>query len=705
MPRYPAGTFHALFFHGALACLLVPAAGAAPPDAAPPSRAPHWAFRPVTDPRPPAVRDAAWPAGDLDRFILAKLEEKGLAPAPEADRRTLVRRMTFDLLGLPPEPEEVDAFVRDTGEDALDRLIERLLASPHYGERWGRHWLDVARYADTAGDSSDYPVPQLYRYRNWVIRSVGDDKPFDRFIREQVAGDLLPSSTPDERLALVVATGYIALAKRFASDSRAEFHHTLDNAVDTLGISFLGLSLSCARCHDHKFDPIPSRDYYALYGIFSSTRFPFPGCEHDKRPSDLVPLIPMEEVARIQEPFEARLKEIAAEVSKLDAELKPFNEARRKNLPLPPREPGSPSVEELRETMRSLIEKRGKVLDEIPQYEKAYAVAEGNPANARIQTRGDPGDLGEEVPRGFLTALGGGPIAEPKGSGRLELADWLASPSNPLTARVMANRIWLHHFGKGIVATPNDFGRQGSPPSHPELLDWLASRFIEDGWSVKAMHRRILKSRTYRMSSTDDPANRLVDPAGDYLWRFRRSRLDAESLRDAMLAVSGELDRSMGGPHPFPAEKTWKFTQHNQFSARYDTNRRSVYLMTPRLQRHPFLALFDGPDPNGSTGQRGESTTPIQALFAMNDPFVHERAAGFSRRILEVGTSDEDRIRAAFRFGLSRDPDRAELEDVRAALAALRERGGAGDPGDADRAAFESVARVILESNEFFYVD
>ena len=704
MPRSgSAGLFPASSFHAAGVSLLAAAAWAAPPEVS--SQGPHWAFQPVADPSPPPVRDAGWPAGDLDRFVLAKLEEKGLSPATEADRRTLARRMTFDLTGLPPEPEEVEAFAGDTREDALDRLIERLLASLQYGERWGRHWLDVARYADTAGDSSDYPVPQLYRYRNWVIRSVADDKPYDRFIREQIAGDLLPASTPEERTDLLVATGYIALAKRFASDSRAEFHHTLDNAVDTLGISLLGLSLSCARCHDHKFDPIPSRDYYALYGIFSSTRFPFPGCEHDKRPSDLVPLISMEEVARIHAPFDARLKEIEAEVAGVKAELEPFNEARRKNLPPPVQEPGRPTVEELRERMRGLIEKRGKVLDEIPQYEKAYAVAEGKPANARIHKRGEPGDLGDEVPRGFLTALGGGTIPEPKGSGRLELADWLASPSNPLTARVMVNRIWLHHFGKGIVPTPNDFGRQGSPPSHPELLDWLASRFIEDRWSVKAMHRRILKSRTYRMSSADHAANRAIDPAGDYLWRFRRMRLDAESLRDGMLAVSGELDRSMGGPHPFPPEKTWKFTQHNQFSARYDTNRRSVYLMTPRLQRHPFLALFDGPDPNASTGQRSESTTPIQALFAMNDPFVRERAAAFSRRILEAGSNDEERIRAAFRLGLSRDPDAGEVEDVKEALAVFRERSGTGDPRGAERAALESVARVILESNEFFYVD
>ena len=704
MPRSgSAGLFPAFFIQGAAVCLLAPVAWAAPLEA--PSPAPHWAFQPVTDPSPPPVSDPSWPAGDLDRFVLAKLEERGLSPAPEADRSALARRVTFDLTGLPPEPEEVDGFVNDAGEHALDRLIEKLLASPQYGERWGRHWLDVVRYADTAGDSSDYPVPQLYKYRNWVIRSVADDKPYDRFIREQVAGDLLPATGPEERADLLIATGYIALAKRFASDSRAEFHHTLDNAVDTLGTSLLGLSLSCARCHDHKFDPIPSRDYYALYGIFSSTRFPFPGCEHDKRPTDLVPLIPMEEVARIRAPFEPRLKEIEAEVAKVKAELEPFNEARRKNLPPPVQEPGRPTVEELRETMRGLVEKRGKVLDEIPQYDKAYAVSEGTPANARVHNRGEPGDLGDEVPRGFLTAVGGGPIAEPKGSGRLELADWLASPTNPLTARVMVNRIWLHHFGKGIVATPNDFGRQGSPPSHPELLDWLASRFIEDGWSVKAMHRRILKSSAYRMSSSDDAANRAIDPAGDYLWRFRRRRLDAESLRDSMLAVSGELDRSMGGPHPFPPEKTWKFTQHNQFSARYDTNRRSIYLMTPRLQRHPFLALFDGPDPNASTGRRGESTTPIQALFAMNDPFVRERAAAFSRRMQDAGSNDDDRIRAAFRVGLSRDPDRGEVEDVKAALAVFRESAGAGDSGDRERAAFESVARVILESNEFFYVD
>jgi hypothetical protein len=674
----------------------------------------YWAFLPVLDPPAPAVRAAAWPANAIDRFVLAKLEENGLRPVADADKPTLIRRVTFDLTGLPPTPEDVEAFLADASPEAYAKLVDRLLASPHYGERWGRHWLDVVRYADTAGDNSDYPVPQLYRYRNYVIRAFNEDKPFDRFVREQLAGDLLPAATEEERYEKIVATGYLASAKKIGSVVKEyPWHLTIEDTIDNLGRTFLGLTVNCSRCHDHKFDPISNEDYYALYGIFDSMRYPWSGIELDKRQRDMVPLVPPAAAAKALRELEAKMKALDEDARVLDAEKKAVErvaggaddaEAAR-------------AKEHAQELSREIeaAKKQKDALERSPlPFPTAYAVAEGvsfatpegkKPGNARVQIKGDPAKPGPEVPRRFLTVLGGQRVpAGEKGSGRLHLADWICDPANPLTARVLVNRLWHWHFGRGIVATPSDFGKQGHPPTHPELLDWLARRFIEGGFSVKAMHRLILLSRTYRLSSDESAANQAVDPDNHFLWRHRRRRLDAESIRDAVLAVSGGLDRSVGGPHPFPHPTTWDFTQHKPFVAVYDSNLRSVYLMTQRIRRHPFFGIFDGADTNFSTASRVTSTTTLQALYFMNDPLVHEQAKRFAARLARERPDPASRIDRAYRLALGRPPTSEEraagLRHVEQARELLAGTAGA----DRELAAWESFARVVFRLNEFIYV-
>jgi hypothetical protein len=597
---------------------------------------PLWSLQRITDPAVPAIVDATWPRGPVDHFILAELQEKNLRPAADADRTTLLRRVTFDLTGLPPTPEEVDAFVADGAPDGFAKVVDRLLASPRYGERWGQHWLDVARYADTAGNAPDFPVPQAHRYRDWVIQSFNDDKPYDAFIREQIAGDLVPAAAGEDPRAAderIIATGYLAVGRRFGmlGDAGAD-HLELEDVIDTLGRSVVGLSLACARCHDHKFDPVSTEDYYALFGIFNSTRFPFPGAEG----------------ATAQKHF----------------------------APLPNSGGGD-----------------------------AYAVGEAETrADVKVQRGGNPKQLGDDVPRRFLHALGGHTLpAGTTASGRLELAGWLTDPATcPPTARVMVNRIWQHHFGRGIVATPNDFGTRGSPPTHPELLDWLARRFIDSGWSVKAMHRLIVNSRTYQQASVNTGAD------DGFLSGTRRRRLDAEQTRDALLAVSGQLDLSPAGPQPFPPADQWGgFSQHSPFLADYAMNRRSVYLMRQRIREHPYLSLFNGPAPSASTAQRSEATTPVQALFLMNDPFVHGCAEKLAERLIGADGSAAARVTLGYRLALGRPPTMEELAEAEAAVAEFRaEAASAGVTADQqERAAWAGFARALLGCNEFVFVD
>lgn len=673
-----------------------------------------WSFRPLANVAPPVVRQTDWPRNDIDRFILAKLEERGLPPAADADRRALLRRVTYDLTGLPPTPEEIADFLADRSTHAYARVVDRLLASPAYGERWGRHWLDVVRYADTAGDNSDYPIPQMVRYRDWVIRATNRDLPYDQFVTEQLAGDLLPAADEADRRDKLIATGYLANARRFGSyeDARYPWYLTIEDTIDNLGKTFLGLTLNCCRCHDHKFDPLTSEDYYALYGFFQSTRYPWPGIELDKAPHDLVPLAPATEVEAQDRERRRKLDAFDVDIKRLEAEKKAADKAlqeaeRTSEEAERKRRVGEAlkRVQQLVDRLKAVRRQREETARQPVPYETAYAVIDQprsgkkKVGNACIQIKGDPERLGREVPRRFLTVLGGQMLPPTvKGSGRLELARWITGPANPLTARVLVNRLWHYHFGRGIVPTPSDFGRQGQPPTHPELLDFLARRFLDSGGSLKAMHRIILLSRTYQLSSVVEPTALRLDPDNTLLGRFPRRRLEAEAIRDTLLVVSGLLDRSPGGPHPFPPQTTWDFTQHKPFKAVYDSPRRSVYLMTQRIQRHPFLALFDGPDTNACTDRRVTSTTSLQALHLLNDPSVHACARQLAQRLQREEPTESRRVERGYLLLFGRPPSAEEQAAARDYLAAARARVG-------DAAAWESLARALFLSNELVYVD
>ncbi|MCE9608639.1 MAG: PSD1 and planctomycete cytochrome C domain-containing protein [Chthoniobacter sp.] len=682
-----------------------------------------WSFQPVRDAAVPAVQNAAWTRGEIDRFLLAKMEERGVAPAGDADRRALLRRATYDLTGMPPTPDEMRAFLADSSAEAFAKVVDRLLASPRYGEQWGRHWLDVVRYADTSGCNSDFPVPSAYRYRNYVITAFNADKPYDEFLREQIAGDLLPSSGDEDHFQKVVATGYLAGARRFGSGNH-DFNLTLEDLLDNMGKTVLGLSLGCARCHDHKFDPVPARDYYALYGIFESSRFAFPGTESLKHTQDFTPLIAdRTEAAR-------RLAE-GRELAGLDARVKKLNEEKKtvertaklavkKRVALPSLLAG----ENTPDSTQPIVEKPPRTAQDVQRdldatktrqeelvksadaYPKAYAVMDRDtPGNARLHKKGDVRSPGEEVPRGFLTVLGGQTLPpESRGSGRRELADWLTDRANPLTARVMVNRIWQYHFGRGLVKTPNDFGTRGERPTHPELLDWLAQRFVESGWSVKAMHRTMMLSRAYQMASDATPAAAEKDANNDLLSHFNRRRLSAEELRDSILVIAGTLDPSPGGPHPFTRESTWEYTQHKQFFGDFPTNKRSVYLMQQRLRRQAFLATFDGADTNATTAIRPVSNTPLQALWMMNAKFAHEQAAALAERVTRDFPDETERLSRLSELTLGRP---AEPDEIKAAQEYLAQAGNALTIPAEQRpqAALASYCRVLLGANEFVFLE
>ena len=1120
----------------------------------------HWAFAPVTDPLPPAVADEAWCRTTIDRFIRARQEEAGVAPLPTADRRTLIRRATFDLTGLPPTPEEVEAFLTDPSPRAFEELVERLLASPAYGEKWARHWLDVVRYADTAGETADYPVPVAWRYRNYCIDALNQDLPYDEFVREQLAGDILAAEEHGERGSeRIVATGFVAISRRFGFDSEKYHHLTIQDTIDTLGQSIMGLSLGCARCHDHKFDPVSTRDYYALYGIFESSRYPFPGSEQKQRVRSLAPLddswsdghrwrefeadvsrlsaelvalerpvpaatlrsvtdldgdfelqapagggsygvlvppwryegpiivsaaaqspfkhlytggrcgvsvaagagpyrctqavrgmpqagapvfvtldvrlppspgdatgrhrftitdsggatiglvmaagsltlvsagqthdlgaiapgewtnlqlsidatarsvtgrfggpgtvrefgpfplaadargtITAVELAALAEPSETayramaiecdnisiqsfpippvslerqtgavaggadakslrtRLRELSgidgdlemqsagaapaspwnpgpASVVRLDASAQsPFTnryagghlglmlpsraEYDGFGLSLPPIPPDadrrlhvsfdirprrragdgqgswrysighgpgpSPALElffddasfftrdgqvtapvggivadrwhqvqlvldlakrtytglllttesstpfsgalatswdgiidytfidsyghvgglrpaldvdnfsvaavplrpldspvtadadspardaEIATLRRDLAALEGRAEETAAALRRlltdgpvpmAYAMAEGTPADARIQRRGEPDDPAEEVPRGFIEVLGQArPSGMPHGSGRLELAGWLTRPDHPLTARVMVNRIWQHHFGRGLATTPNDFGVRGRPPTHPELLDRLATDFVRGGWSIKAIHRQILASATWQQATASLSHGASASETQSLYVGFQRRRLSAEEIRDAILAVSGRLDRSRGEGHSFPPPYEWGFSQHGPFSAVYDHHRRSVYLMTGRLKRHPFLALFDGADPNASTADRLGTTVPTQALFFLNDPIVHGAADTWAGQLERKSSDQGAQIEAATLAALGRGAGSDEVTAATAFLARYRETLAAEGVSNPDHEALAAWLRTLLAGNEFLHVD
>ncbi len=1127
----------------------------------------HWSFEPMSDIEPPNVTGLYSSENSIDAFIRSKQKDAGAIPSITADKPTLIRRATFDLTGLPPTPEEVASFLNDSSTEAFERVIDRLLNSTHYGERWGRHWLDVVRYADTAGETADYPVPLAWRYRNYVIDAFNKDKPYDQFLQEQIAGDVLADQeSPEKHAEQVTATGYLAISRRFGFDSENYHHLTIQDTIDTLGQSVLGLSLGCARCHDHKFDAISMHDYYGLYAIFESSRYSFPGSEQKQKFRSMVPLLPAREAISKWQAFEQRIASLTSKVEQaklpvpsailralngmdgdfemqapaaggsngvlvppwlaegkiavtnaaqspyknlhrsgkvgvsiasaaghyhmaqslyprrtssdcrtlhvnLDfrvaasdskttgshrfwigatlaspavlmtiasdsvsmqtvhglervAQIKPnewqnlylcinladrtvsvdigtpTNHSSFSDKPLtsdwtgtldlvvfessnseqvaapaiefdnlgvqeesipsafdpitapafavreldradlskelmelvamegdfeyqevntPPSNPwnagpnsvvkvanrsqspfrnlypigelgihmpnrgeydgfgltlpkpwksdqtekvfacfdfrcdeisaggdgswryyvghgpgNSAAVElffngkqffrrsgDLREAVCALeigkwyqvqlaidlrsksfagaiftdnsrqdfhgelssgwdgtidysfIDSHGHIggvrpsldtdnyviretvfpsTDSVPEPVEfsqvasrkervrtikrqlatiqadaqqallelnslltdgpcpmAYGMAEGTPHGVAVHLRGEPGQSGELVPRGFVKVLGGNSLPdESPGSGRLELAQWLTRPDNPLTARVMVNRIWQYHFGVGLVKTPNDFGVRGIPPTHPELLDYMAIQFIKSGWSIKAMHRLIMLSATYQQSSVigNTPSVATADTNTiDLYTHFLRRRLSAEEIRDSILAVCGELNREPAKAHPFPSPLLWAFTQHGPFNAVYDHNQRSVYLMTQRLKRHPYLALFDGPDPNATTADRLGTTVPTQALYFLNDGFVHASADSWAKRLRADNPSVTFQINQAYQGAFSRPATTAEQSDAADFLTDYRTELTALGKNDLENLALSAFLRTLLGSNEFLHVD
>jgi hypothetical protein len=819
-----------------------------------------WAYQPVADPPIPMVGEKNWSNHAIDRFVLARLETAAIRPNEEADRATLVRRLYFDLLGLPPTPEQIDEYVHDESPRAYERLVDRLLASPHFGERWGRHWLDVARYGESL-TLRGFVLPQAWRYRDYVIEAFNADLPYDQFLREQIAGDLLPAESLTDKQRQLIATTFLMLGNNNLEeqDKRQLDMDVVDEQLDTIGKSMLGQTIGCARCHDHKFDPIPTADYYAMAGILRSVQ----SLEHANVSKWLevpMPLAPEEEQRFTQletdlAAAEQQVRDLRAEITRIDgsgkasadapavAEIKDlpgivvddqhakrvgfwkdsqyikryiaagythddntgkgektltfvpglpasgryevrlaytYGPTRAENTPvtvfgadgertlfinqrLPPpidgrfislgaynferagqsfvivsnegtngyviadavqflqiemdltKIPLKPAIRPFVGTVEQpdsevagsddvglaakqlRLRKLEAALKELRTEEttrpKVMTVIEGaKPADIAIHIRGSVDSLGEVVPRGFLQATtNGSPAVIPAGeSGRRQLAEWVVSPSNSLTARVYVNRVWHWLFGQGLVRTTDNFGTTGEAPSHPELLDHLASRFMSDGWSTKKLIRYLVLSKAYRLSAWGNPVNLKSDPENRLLWRMNRKRLEAECIRDAMLLVSGQLDRTVGG-------STIKAGTNADYNYQHGGTRRSVYLPVLRNALPPLLEAFDFADPSVVVGERNTSTVATQALFLLNDPFVRQQAeAGATRLLAEEDATDEERIESAFRRTLGRGPTVEEREIARQTI-------GGGETSENREARWTKLMHALFASVDFRY--
>ncbi|SIO27855.1 Planctomycete cytochrome C [Singulisphaera sp. GP187] len=642
----------------------------------------HWAWQPVAKVAAPNVQGASWVRDDLDRFILARLEQEGLKPVGDADPQTLLRRLTFDLTGLPPTPEEIVAFVNDDSHDALDKLVDRLLASPAFGERWGRHWLDVARYGESTGSSRNIPYPHAWRYRDYVINAINKDKPFDQFIREQVAGDLLPAGSPEEKDEHLIATGFLALGVKDVNQ-RFKVRFIMDNVdeqIDTVSRSVLGVTASCARCHDHKFDPIPTADYYALAGIFQSSdlcagvRNKMGGGGLDYYDTQLLLHLGPKSAAAA-EPNE-KIAAATKAVAKARAELVAIRDSADSEKTGPD---GRPKLAAARQKLNRLQAELIALSDPAVNGAKlAFGVRDAKTvSDTQIRIRGEAEKLGPTVPRGFLTLLQfpDQPKVNPSQSGRLELAQWLTSEKNPLTPRVMANRVWQNLFGEGLVKSVDNFGISGDVPSHPELLDHLATQFVRDGWSVKTLVKRVVLSRAYRLSSENAEANDAVDPGNRLVWRHTPRRLHAEEIRDATLAAAGTLN--LTPPEASPA-KDMKVTElrNNEPRAKElakaarESHHRSLYLPLLRQLTPTSLEVFDFAEQGMVTGHRDTTTVATQALYLLNDPFVRRESLSLAGRLLQrTDLDDKDRVDLAYRLTVSRPATAAEIARIRGFLA------------------------------------
>ncbi len=699
----------------------------------------HWSWQPVRRVSPPTVQNGDWPSSSpIDHFILAKLEAQGLSPSTDSDRYTLLRRVYIDLTGLPPRPAEIEAFIKDDSQDAFEKIVDRLLQSPRFGERWSRHWLDLTGYANNLGKGRLVPAKEAWRYRDYVINSFNNDKPYDRFIQEQVAGDVLDWENDAQRREQIIATGFLAIGPWALVDADKEQLRmdVVDNQIDTLGRVFLGLNLGCARCHDHRFDPIPTREYYALAGIFRSTK------TLDGRESGVwskinrVPLpetsVELAKRAAATEQYEKALAEALIPQKTIDREKKRLLD-RQQAL----EEGGADSAEkaqiakEVEEIDKKLQEATHRVqMLEFNKPSAPLAIATTDrdlPENCRINIGGNPHSLGKVVPRGFLSIASTKPpprFAERRdlkgryvrSSGRLELAVWLVDLDNPLTARVMVNRIWHHLFGPGLVGTLDNFGRRGEMPSHSELLDYLASRFVEQGWSIKSVIREVVLTRSYRQASVHNVTAHELDPENRLLWRANNRRLEAEAYRDSLLAISGRLDLVRGGGPTLPLDvadnidfgRPTLLLEEAKLSEA-TLRRRTVYLPMLRksqLEQLEVLDLFDFPNPDETTGVRSVTTVPTQSLYLMNSPFVQEQARLMARVLLEKKELDDRKRIAHFTLKALNRPV-TEQERVRALqfLADFEEQLTllSNPPENPRLEAWARYCHAVIVSNEFLF--
>jgi cytochrome c553 len=657
-----------------------------------------WSFRPPKLTPPPEVRGINWPRGDIDRFVLAKLEARGLAPVADAERAKLLRRVTFDLIGLPPTPVEVDAFLTDDSPQAFARVVDRLLASPRFGERWGRHWLDVARFAESSG-KTNFTYPQAWRYRDWVIASFNADLPFNHFVREQIAGDLLPAGADRQRADQLIATGFLAIgSKAHDAENRWQFVLDLvDEQIEATTRAFLGLTVACARCHDHKMDPITQRDYYALAGIFRSTQTCSGTLARVFPNFNASPLIELPAGAGLPSAVPALTAEQRTGMEQRVAALA----RERDSIP-----PGEANRDRLRRVNTLMAMLRYRLAIDRPGESPrtcAMGVRERDEIlDSPLFFRGELDQPREVVPRGLVRVLCDETTAPiTSGSGRRELADWLSSSTNPLTARVIVNRIWLHLFGRGLVPTPDNFGAAGRPPTHPELLDTLAVDFMADGWSIKRLIRRIVLSRAYGLDSSHDARNFDADPDNALVWRMSQRRLEAEAVRDALLFVGGRLtlDPPVGSAVARTGEGYAMFLRLTGLDAA-DTHR-SVYLPVIRDQVLESLALFDFADPSLVTSERATTTSPAQALYFMNSPFVLRQVEALAERVCAAEEDEVRRIERAYRLALARSPTAVERDRALAFLrdfAANRTQVPAQNP-------WSAFCQALLANAEFRYLD
>jgi hypothetical protein len=745
----------------ALVALLV---GLAAPGGAPPEGADapaesftaeqtaHWSYRPVRRTPPPAVRRGDWARNPVDRFILAGLEEAEFEPAREAGRVELLRRLCLDLTGLPPTPSQRERFLRDDRPDAYERLVDELLASPRYGERWAQHWLDLAHYADSNGFELDADRPDAWRYRDWVVRALNADLPYDRFVTLQVAGDLLEGAGVDGQ----VASGFARSGPREVVggnvDPLVRRQTELAEITGTVGSVFLGMTMACARCHDHKFDAIPTTDYYRLQAYFAGSELkdvPIATPEEEKAFRAA-----RDEIDRRVGPLKAAKDALEGPYRKalVAAKRRGLTDAERDVLAIPAKERSAlqkkmaagaekalnvtweevaeavarvPSDHAERERLKRAIDAIERTLPPPPAHAMTFDEAR-RPPETRVFRRGDPRSLGPKVgprPPGVVLATWEAPDGSPAPDAdgppegtprRVALARWIVDPANPLPARVIVNRLWQHHFGRGIVATPSDFGVRGEPPSHPELLDWLAAELVANGWRLKPIHRLIVTSSAYRQSTRPASAKQVEDdPENLYVSRMNRRRLEAEALRDAMLAVSGELNGAAFGPGVrVPIEREVEeliFTEAEVVDLWPETPdprehaRRSIYLFRKRNVRYSLFDAFDAPDTQSACPQRNVSTHALQALSLLNSRFALDRAGALAAVARSEGETDERRVDRLFERVLSREPAPAERDRL---LRFVREQAArlAAESDDPQRDAWTDLALALLNGNEFVYV-